>query len=238
MTLTSDQFVPETFTAPSALVYGSRPDPALGLFETLLVEDGRPVLAEEHIARLAYSLRCIYGRDLDWRALRASIDAAAERCGQVRSRLRIEVDPDCSQRLSTEPALTPPGQRALLVPFTFPGGMGQHKFRDRSLVEALIASVPGRVPLLIDSDRTVLEAARANVFIVEGEALITPPTDGRILPGVSRGVLLRNDPHAREELFDLERLASADSIFLTGSVAGRRPARLTLESSAQAPGCA
>lgn len=225
-----------TVSIPSALAYGSRPDPALGLFETVLVEHDLAVLADQHIARLAYSARAVYGQDIDWSALRASVQHAAAACGGVRSRLRIEWDPDGALRIMTKPAGAPPGRPAVLVPFTLPGGMGQHKFRDRSLVEALIASVAGRVPLLIDADQTVFEAARANVWIVEREALITPPADGRILPGVSRGALLRSAPEAREQRFDLDRLAHADAIFLTGSVAGRRPSRLVLDAAVRAPG--
>ena len=53
----------------------------------------------------------------------------------------------------------------------------------------------------------MLEAAYANVWIVEGEALITPPADGRILPGTTRAALLAADPAAREEPIDLGRLA-------------------------------
>ena len=71
-----------------------------------------------------------------------------------------------------------------------PGGLGRHKWRDRRLLQALAAHSPGTVPLLLDTDGQVLEAAHANVWLVVGQALITPPADGRILPGVSRTALL------------------------------------------------
>ena len=45
------------------------------------------------------------------------------------------------------------------------------------------------MPLLVDLDGLVLEASRANVVIREGDRLITPPLDGRILPGVTRAAL-------------------------------------------------
>jgi para-aminobenzoate synthetase/4-amino-4-deoxychorismate lyase len=135
-------------------------------------------------------------------------------------------------------AAAPPGnETALLVPFVLPGGVGAHKWRDRSLLESLAAAVTPGVPLLIDSDGAVLEAARANVWIVEGDALITPPADGRILPGITRAQLIagvREESfdldrlaEAREESFDLDRLAEADAVFLTSSIAGRREAALS-----------
>ena len=42
--------------------------------------------------------------------------------------------------------------------------------------------------LLVDAgpDPTVLEAGWANVWLVDSDRLITPPLDGRILPGVTR----------------------------------------------------
>jgi para-aminobenzoate synthetase/4-amino-4-deoxychorismate lyase len=117
---------------------------------------------------------------------------------------------------------------ARLEPFTLPGGLGAHKWRDRRLLEALTGLARGATPLLVDSDGCVLEAAYANVWIVEDDELITPPADGRILPGTVRAGLLAvtGDRAAREEPIDLERLAEADEVFLTSSISGRHPARL------------
>jgi para-aminobenzoate synthetase/4-amino-4-deoxychorismate lyase len=44
------------------------------------------------------------------------------------------------------------------------------------------------VALLVDADpdATVLEAAWANVWLVDDGGLVTPPLDGRILPGITR----------------------------------------------------
>ncbi len=209
-----------------ALHHGQRPDPALGVFDTLLVEDGRPVALERHLARLAASVRELYGAALP-PTLAGAAQAAAETAKPSRrARLRIDVDPDGTVRITVSPARARPEQVLLLEPYALPGGLGDHKWRDRRLLDALTALHPGTVPLLIDTDGLVLEAGYANVWIVEGEALITPPADGRILPGTTRGVLLADEPGAREELIDLERLASADSVFLSSSINDRLPARV------------
>ena len=121
------------------------------------------------------------------------------------------------------------------MPFLLPGGLGAHKWRDRGLLEALAARVPGAVPLLIDTDGFVLEAAYANVWIAEHEQLITPRADGRILPGVTRSVLLATDPAAREQPIEFARLETASTIFLTSSVGLRRPARLARAAGASSP---
>ena len=52
---------PTRFQAP--LATGRRPDPARGVFETLLVRDGVPVNLEAHLDRLARSVRDVLRRD-------------------------------------------------------------------------------------------------------------------------------------------------------------------------------
>jgi para-aminobenzoate synthetase/4-amino-4-deoxychorismate lyase len=218
-----------------ALRYGARPDPGMGVFETVLLEHGRPVALERHLDRLAASVGELYGATLPPTLVAGAHAAAAESATAERSRMRVLVDSDGSVRISVSTASTPltgPRGAVVLVPFALPGGLGAHKWRDRRLLEALRASGVGAVPLLVDTDGRVLEAAYANVWIVEGDELITPPADGRILPGTTRAALLASEPGAREETFDLARLAGADSVFLTSSISGRHPARLDRPASA------
>jgi para-aminobenzoate synthetase/4-amino-4-deoxychorismate lyase len=42
------------------------------------------------------------------------------------------------------------------------------------------------LPLIVDLDGQVLEAAAANVLIVHGATVVTPPLDERLLPGTVR----------------------------------------------------
>ena len=51
----------------------------------------------------------------------------------------------------------------------------------------------------------MLEAAWGNVWLLEGDRLITPPADGRILPGVTRALLLELAPS-----LGLQRARGAD----------------------------
>ena len=206
-----------------ALLHGQRPDPAMGVFETVLVEGGRPVALGPHLARLAASVAELYGAALPSTVLAGAQAMAAEAVG--RSRMRVLADADGAVRITVSPQGPPPAGTVVLEPFALPGGLGAHKWRDRRLLDALAAVRPGTVPLLVDTDGLVLEAAHANVWIVEGDDLITPPADGRILPGTTRGALLAHEG-AREEPIDLDRLTSADVVFLTSSISGRVPARL------------
>ncbi len=194
------------------------------MFETLLVEHGRPVALEEHLARLAASVEKLYGAALPSTVIAGAQAAAAE--AVTRSRMRVLADADGGVRITVSPAGPPADGPVVLEPFALPGGLGAHKWRDRRLLDALDALHPGAVPLLVDTDGLVLEAAYANVWIIEGDVLITPPADGRILPGTTRAAVLAARDGAREEPIDLDRLASAESVFLTSSISGRLPAHL------------
>lgn len=196
---------------PSALAHGRRPDPALGVFSTLLVVDGEPQRLDAHLARLAASLRELYGRALPG-DLEARVRALA-RTGRGRARLRIDIAPDADAEL----AMTPPRAHELPVrlhPYTLPGGLGAHKWRDRTLLDAL-----AQTPLLVDEDGTVLEAGWANVLIRRGGILLRPRSDERILPGTTL-------PPAEEADLTLADLRGADEILVSSSVAGVVPAVL------------
>ena len=102
----------------------------------------------------------------------------------------------------------------MLHPYTLPGGLGAHKWRDRTLVDALT-----QTPLLLDEDGTVLEAGWANVLIRRGGILLRPRADGRILPGTTL-------PPAEEADLTLDDLRRADEILVSSSIVGVVPAVL------------
>ena len=134
--------------------------------------------------------------------------------------MRLDAKPGGELRVETGPIAE---WGALeLVPVCVPGGLGEHKWADRRLLDALGEEVrKGRtsgaeaLPLLVDLDGCVLEASRASVVIVEGEDLITPPLDGRILPGVGRSELA-----VKEEAFGLERMEAADGVLVVNALRG------------------
>jgi para-aminobenzoate synthetase / 4-amino-4-deoxychorismate lyase len=187
-----------------------RPDPALGVFETLLAVDGEPVLLEEHLDRLRASVAELYGAALP------PLDLALPPAGEWR--IRIDFVPGEGFTVERTPAVKPtePLTPRLL---TIPGGLGAHKWRDRSLV------APRPEPLILDLSGEVLESGSGNVFIREGGVLVTPPADGRILPGVTRAEELRTARAARVEPIDFERLRAADEAFVTSSIRGRQALR-------------
>lgn len=216
------------------------PDKAWGLFETLLVASGEPVELEAHLERLSTSLGELYETALP-AGLREQIVDRADGIGL--GRMRVDVRPDerpTGMTLASEAVdpldFFPDHERgAELRGVRCDGGLGPYKWADRRWLDR---SGAGRVPLLLDRSEEVLEAARANVFVAVDSVLVTPPTDGRILPGTTRAAAIAV---AREAGIELDErplrhaeLLAADEVFLTGSVRGVEPVR-TLDGAALAP---
>lgn len=214
----------------------SRPDPAKGIFETLLVVDGRPIELDAHLVRLAASIEELYGADAATDP-REAIEAEAQ--GMSLGRLRATLAPDDAGRLQTEivtaevdPGVVFPGpERAVSVhTLLLERGLGPHKWVDRVLIEETEARLADdALALLVDHGGAVLEATRANVFAVFGETLATPPADGRILPGIARGRVAEAAEAAglrpEERELTVGDLIAADEVFLAGSVRGVEPVR-------------
>ncbi len=205
----------------------SRPDAERGVFSTMLVREGAAVDLAAHLARLRESVLELYGQvlpdGLEQRVCEAATPHALARLRVLASpgESTVEVEAHPIDRLDTEPVA--------LAPAVLPGGLGAHKWRDRLLLDELQRRL-GAVPLLVDLDGHVLEAAHANVWIREGETLVTPPIDGRLLPGTVRARLLADSPAghaAREEPVTLERAAGADELLLSSSLRALHPATLT-----------
>jgi para-aminobenzoate synthetase / 4-amino-4-deoxychorismate lyase len=210
----------------------SRPDPGQGVFETLLVLDGRPIEIEAHMARLRASLSSLFPA-LEPPPIEEPVLARARAI--ERGGLRVTVRPQARAGLEAtiEPAPVAPQDVLPAAPalvearsVTLAGGLGPHKWADRRLLDAMAAS-RAAVPLILDADGSLLEASRGNAFAVIGDRLLTPPADGRILPGITRARMIAVAAAAGIEVEEralhrdrLDRADEIDEIFLTGSVRG------------------
>jgi branched-chain amino acid aminotransferase len=92
------------------------------------------------------------------------------------------------------------------------------------LAKMEIADTDATVPIRLDDDGYVTEAAAANVFVVDGGTIRTPD-DQQILSGTTRATLLElleDDDRWEAEVTGLTPydLYTADECFLTGSIAG------------------
>ncbi len=198
--------------------WGRRPDPAQGVLETIAVRDGEPVDLARHLERLAASVETLYGTQIAKPVIEPPMRDGVIRVTARRGELEVEYGPPRPPTIVT------------LEPRSLAGGLGPHKWLDRPHEPHHLA---------VDLDGSVLEAGAANVWILDTDGtLVTPPADGRILPGLTRARLLEAPQIATQErrltLTDLEH---AEAILLTSSIRLVTPAALHPHApSAQAQG--
>jgi para-aminobenzoate synthetase/4-amino-4-deoxychorismate lyase len=216
-----------------------RPDPVAGVLETILVRDGVAVAHDAHLARLADAAATLYGVVLP-DALPALVrHTALEQGGPCR--LRVLLDPGGEIGLQVAPLPAPGDGTQRLLALVVPGGLGDRKWRDRQLIDALDdrAAELGAVPLLVDLDGGVLETTRANVLAWIDGTLVTPPLDGRILPGVTRARTLAWAGElgipVLERPLNLAEIGAADAILTTGALRGLQPVTALADRPVPAP---
>ena len=223
-------------TAPAA---GLAPRPTAGVFTSLVVTDGRTRGLAAHLDRLAASVARLYAKDLP-----GSLPADLARClaGRPTGRLRITVRPVGGPLQATVEVvpLTPPPDAVTLRPVTVSGGIGAHKYRDRRLLAALTRQAclaPGEQLLLTDDTGELLETDRANLFAVADGVLLTPPADGRLLPGTTRAAIIQAARDSGIKVgfkpLTLDQLQAASEVFVTNAVAGILPVTAVLPVTAE-----
>ncbi len=219
------------------------PRPSAGVFSSLLVTNGETRGLAAHLARLESSVRALYGKDLP-----ASLATQLATCLAARpsGRLRLTVRPvggPLQVTAEVVPQTPPPPSRSItLRPVTVPGGLGAHKYRDRRLLAGLTARErlsPAQQLLLTDETGELLETDRANVFAVIDGVLLTPPADGRLLPGTTRASVLRaarsHGIRVGQKPLTLDELAEATEVFVTNAVAGVIPVTAVEDSRLRWP---
>jgi para-aminobenzoate synthetase/4-amino-4-deoxychorismate lyase len=204
-----------------------RPDPDVGVFDTLLAQDGEAVALAPHLARLATSVRELYDVGLDVTALAREVSSTVAATGSPLQRVRVAFVPGTGLAVDARPLAARPRQPWHLVVRRLPDGWGRHKWRDRSQLEALTGPAdPAVDPLLVDEDDLLLETGRGSVFVVQDREVSTPPLDGRILPGVTREAVLRIleglGIDAQVRPVALRELTQATEVFVSSSIGGVR----------------
>jgi branched-subunit amino acid aminotransferase/4-amino-4-deoxychorismate lyase len=208
----------------------------LGLFETIKVLGGRPAFFRDHFDRLRRSTGEL---GLPFVASADELQARCARClsanGLGEGSLKIVVFQDTEGPgeliAARENAyLAEHFERGFaLKPFF--GGQREGKLFGLKTVNYLgnlqakrAAKTAGcDEALFIDSAGLILEGATSNVFVVKDGEVLTPPPDGRILPGIARSRVLQLLKNVRECAVPAQLLAPADEVFVTNALMGVMP---------------
>ncbi|MFQ5457366.1 MAG: aminotransferase class IV [Myxococcota bacterium] len=216
-----------------------------GLFETIRLYAARPLFLDSHLDRLRAGARLLGLACPPARTFRREVNRV------VRAN-RVRDDAVCRISLSRAPSRRPRprGEAAatrviLLRPLpediarATERGVHARTLRfDRaagpsaavkslsylpSILALRAADLAGAAEaVFISADDQVLEGATTNVFARVGDVLVTPPADGRILPGVMRGRLIALGggglPPIKEAPLPFRDLAEAPEVFLTNAI--------------------
>ncbi|MBT8149050.1 MAG: aminodeoxychorismate lyase [Gammaproteobacteria bacterium] len=218
-----------------------------GLFETMFVNRRNIHLRDYHMQRLAKGLRVLQF-ETGLAQVESEIDALLASLKQSNSQHRLKL---VISRGTGRSGYSPKGcqQQRLLVaePFAFvqspPASIAASKLRLASQpllaglkhcnrLEQVLAKIEqetsGRDDLLLCSQHgNVVEAISSNLFVLEGQTLLTPSLTDCGVAGVMRKFVMRDvAPRlglAVSELeFPVQRLAASDGVLLTNSLQGVR----------------
>lgn len=229
-----------------------------GVFDTALVLGGRVFARERHLARLEAALAL-----LEIPASRAGLDTAMTALAAARGSgsIRLTVTRGPGPRglaFPPEPRPTILGTSAPLAPAamfapvrcvladirrneTSPlSRLKSLGYLDNVLASRQAARAGAGEAIFLNTRGFAACSTLANLFVVEGFELLTPPLKDGALPGVVRAWILANAAdfglRPLEASLPARRLQGADALFLTNSLRLLSPATLTGPAgSAEAP---
>jgi len=232
----------------------------LGLFETILSIDGRPVFFDRHWARHAAACRRLGWDAPDAGMLRDAIEnllrenGLCSGFGRVRwfqtagggALDRLQTGADALTLLTATVAAPVPDLVALtLCPWTRNErsplvGLKAASYAENALALADARSKGFGESLWINGQGEICEASTANVFAVIGGRGFTPPLSSGCLPGVTRAWVLESASRLglamEERTLSPADLARADELFLTSATRGVVPVSRLDEREWNIPG--
>lgn len=224
-----------------------------GLFETLLLKEGRPQHLELHLQRLRAGLRALHFPDCAavaaaqlqsvveemshlapaWSVLRLTVTRGAGRRGYAppakpRPRIIISVTP-LERDVRAAPAPAQLGVASVRWPLQPLLAGIKHLNRLEQVLAAREAQLAGfDEAVMLDQDGQVISVTAGNLFIVRDGKLLTPTLDRCGIAGTRRRLVLERwaptlGLHAAEARIGLDELDSAEEVFYCNSVVGLRP---------------
>lgn len=218
-----------------------------GVYEVIPVFSGKPFRLKEHVERLrdsldGISLQLDYDRE-KWQSLIDQLLALNRVTGD--SSIYIQVTRGVAERNHFYQAGSTPTVFIYCKPLQetdVSRGVGAVLHKDirweycHIKAVALLPNVmlkqharekDGSIEAILYRDGYITEGAASNVFIVTGDTVTTPPKSNRLLPGITRDLvveLIGASPYqCREVPVSKAELLQADEIWITSSTLGIAP---------------
>jgi branched-chain amino acid aminotransferase len=211
-----------------------------GIFETIAVRGGKAIWLEDHLVRLETSAADL-GLVCDMATIRKGLDAVLAHSSAPTEVLRLTLTrgptarglavdgnhPSVIIALSPiELAKLPASVRLATSTIRRNASAPSANHKTLSYIDAIAAArevaATADDALMLNAMGNVASTTIANIFLLQGDSLITPSRDQGILNGIARGILIggaadlglaiQNRAVAPEELF------AAEAVFLTNSL--------------------
>lgn len=214
-----------------------------GVYEAFKAYDGKPFAMEDHLNRLENSMKEIrIVPDFTREELKRNISELIRQSELKDALLYLQVTrgvgprshsplknpkPTLSMFVSYLPPLPEKVRREGIKCVVLKDDRWAHPFiKTLNLLPNILAKQTAEEKgayeaILVRENGHISEAASSNVFAVFGDTIVTPPTDGKILAGITRLILLRilkkNNLQFKEEHITEEQLRKADEVFITNT---------------------
>lgn len=214
-----------------------------GLFETILIRDGKPLNLRDHVLRLQGSISALEpsnAKEPDYARLEAMAAEACAHNGAGPGVLKIIARREqrhWSVVLLSRSYTYSKGNYEKGCAIRQAAGIRNDKsllvcHKSLNYLENYLERINARQQgyddaYYLNSQGGVTECTAANIFVLVKGKLLTPPADAGLLPGIMRGRLLLES--SRLGIAVLERpiaqdlLLQADTVFITNAVCGALP---------------
>jgi branched-chain amino acid aminotransferase len=220
------------------------------IYETMRTYGGRPFLFSRHFDRLERSARAIF-LTLPWdrEKTKAEVLRTIAAAGAGEHRIRITVTRGVGDVSPDPESCDSPNTIIFATPFTVPprsvyaDGVAvvvSSFYRSRQLGDAKTGNLLRSVLALreakaagafeaitLTADGKISDGITSNLWLVQGNRLLTPSIDSGILEGITRAVVLdlarRAGLDVVEDLLDLGEVDKSSELFLTSSTRGIVP---------------
>lgn len=218
-----------------------------GVYEVIPSYNGKMFLYEKHLSRLERSLQeTKINKPKELKNLLEILESIIVRNSHPNQALYIQITRGQEERnhsvlehttptlfissseIKENPYLIKPNKEGLKVSLQEENRWSRRDIKSINLLPNVMALKDDKIDEVIFYEEDCInEGAKSNIFCAFGEVVVTPPSNGRLLEGVTRAFLINllkeKGIKILEEEIKLDRLLEADEIWLTSSIKQIQP---------------
>jgi len=196
------------------------------LFETMVLENGKILLLEDHLNRLKSSASFFLFRYDDLKINKQIQKKVSKYDQYTKQKVKLLINKWGEVKTNVSPISASPEIIKVIISKNRIKTANKYQYfktTNRKIYdkENQFFSRRGFFDVIYFNERSELaEGAITNIFLKLGDTYFTPPVTSGILPGVYRKIKLKRDSSVKEKILYFEDLMSAEEIILTNALKG------------------